>query len=85
MTLSTPPAVAFGEGNVRAFGFTSDEWKSLDAIVVNAAGCGAMLKEYGHILHASTELAAKFAAKVKDVSEFLVELGPVRPENPLIT
>jgi glycolate oxidase iron-sulfur subunit len=48
------------------------EW---DAIIVNAAGCGADLKEYGNLLHddpAYAERAKHFAQKVKDVSEFLV-------------
>lgn len=56
-----------------------------DAIIVNAAGCGAMLKDYGHLLHNSpqAEQAATFAAKAKDISEFLVELGPIKPEHPL--
>src|SRR5438105_1414863 len=50
----------------------------VDAIVVNAAGCGAMLKDYGHLFHntAHEERARNFVKKVKDVSEFLVELGP---------
>jgi glycolate oxidase iron-sulfur subunit len=55
----------------------------VDAIVVNAAGCGAMLKDYEHLLHGTpaTEQAKAFAAKVRDVSEFLVELGPIKPEH----
>jgi glycolate oxidase iron-sulfur subunit len=79
------PAVAFAEANLRAFGFTSEEWKSLDAVVVNAAGCGAMLKDYAHLTHHS-ELAAAgeaFAGKVQDVSEFLMKLGPIKPTYPL--
>jgi glycolate oxidase iron-sulfur subunit len=80
-----PPAIAFAENNLRAFGFTSDEWKSLDAIVVNAAGCGAMLKDYAHLTHHSPLAAAgeAFAHKVQDISEFLVRLGPVKPPHPL--
>jgi glycolate oxidase iron-sulfur subunit len=39
----------------------------IEAILVNAAGCGAMLKEYPHI----AEGTAAFSAKVKDVAEFL--------------
>ncbi|HEV3146967.1 MAG TPA: (Fe-S)-binding protein [Gemmataceae bacterium] len=76
------PAVKFAEKNLAAFGFTSAEWESLDAIVVNVAGCGAMLKDYSHLLHHS-EIGQKFAKKVKDVSEFLIELGTVKPEHPL--
>src|SRR5438094_642979 len=59
--------------NVAAFG-AGDE-----PIVVNSAGCGAMLKEYGHLLD---ESAARFAARVKDVTELLAARGP-RPGAPI--
>ncbi|HKT23018.1 MAG TPA: heterodisulfide reductase-related iron-sulfur binding cluster [Terriglobales bacterium] len=51
-----------------------------DAIVTNAAGCGSTLKEYGDLLREDEqhEQAQKFARKVKDVTEFLEELG-LRP------
>src|SRR5439155_699385 len=57
----------------------------VDAIIVNAAGCGAMLKDYGHLLResAAAQAGEKLAAKVRDISEFLMELGPVKPEHPL--
>jgi glycolate oxidase iron-sulfur subunit len=57
----------------------------IDAIIVNAAGCGAMLKDYGHLFHGLPEegKAAIFARKVKDISEFLMELGPIKPTHPL--
>lgn len=53
----------------------------VDAIVTNAAGCGATLKSYGHLLADDPAYAARAAAlvaKVKDVSEFLasIELNP---------
>lgn len=77
------PAIAFGEANCRAF--MPEGAPPLDAIIVNAAGCGAMLKDYAHLLHASpaADTGATFAAKVRDISEFLVELGPVKPTHPL--
>jgi glycolate oxidase iron-sulfur subunit len=54
----------------------------VDAIVVNAAGCGAMLKDYAHILPEDIhDDATRFVAKVKDISEFLVALGPIPPRN----
>jgi glycolate oxidase iron-sulfur subunit len=53
---------------------------SADYIVVNSAGCGALLKEYGHLL--GTAAAAALAAKVRDVSELLAQAGP-RPGGPL--
>jgi glycolate oxidase iron-sulfur subunit len=43
----------------------------LDLIVTNAAGCGSALKEYGHWL--AGEAAARFADKVRDISEVLVD------------
>ena len=50
----------------------------LDAIVINAAGCGSTLKEYGHLLHddpAWHARGAAFSAKVKDLSEVLAPLA----------
>jgi glycolate oxidase iron-sulfur subunit len=58
----------------------------VDYLVVNAAGCGSSLKEYGDLLRddpSYAERAAALAAKVRDVSELLVELGPVAPRHPL--
>ena len=48
-----------------------------DAIVINSAGCGSNLKEYGDLLRDDPVYAARaraFSAQVKDVSEFLVSL-----------
>jgi glycolate oxidase iron-sulfur subunit len=71
------PARRFAQANCTAF-----EAGAVDAVIVNAAGCGAMLKDYAHLLQ-ETPAALAFAAKVRDVSEFLAELGPVRPDHPL--
>ncbi len=49
-----------------------------DAILTNAAGCGSTLKEYTHLFAEDTPehaQAAQFAAKMRDVTEFLAELG----------
>jgi glycolate oxidase iron-sulfur subunit len=73
------PARDFAAANCEAFG---KELAGVDAIINNAGGCGPVLKEYGHLLP-DTPAAAAFAAKSRDVSEFLVELGPVKPEHPL--
>ena len=54
---------------------------SADYVVTNSAGCGALLKDYGHLLHGDDEAAA-FGAKVRDVSELLAAAGP-RPGAPL--
>jgi glycolate oxidase iron-sulfur subunit len=51
-----------------------------DYVVVNSAGCGALLKDYGHLL--GTDAAARLASKVRDVSELLADRGP-RPGGPL--
>ncbi|MCL4545769.1 MAG: heterodisulfide reductase-related iron-sulfur binding cluster [Chloroflexi bacterium] len=54
----------------------------LDAIIVNAAGCGAALKEYRHLFHGDPEWsrrAERFSAAVRDVSEFLDTLDLVPP------
>jgi glycolate oxidase iron-sulfur subunit len=55
----------FAAGLERAFA-------DVDALVVNAAGCGSALKESGPL-----------AARTRDLSEFLVELGPVAPRLPV--
>jgi glycolate oxidase iron-sulfur subunit len=55
--------------NIAAF-----EEAGVDAVIVNAAGCGAAMKEYGHLLRndsAWAERAEAFAAKVQDVTEFV--------------
>ena len=74
------PAQEFAQRNCRVF-----EPDQVDAIIVNAAGCGAMLKDYHHLLGSTPSAAAgaKFAGKVRDISEFLMELGPVKPQHPL--
>jgi glycolate oxidase iron-sulfur subunit len=78
---SAAPALDFARTNSAAFAADG-----LDAVIINVAGCGSMLKDYGHIVRELApqndslhESLARFAAKVRDVSEFLVELGPVPP------
>lgn len=73
----TTAAKAMARQNIDAF-LALD----LDAVVVNAAGCGAAMKEYGHLLADDpgyAEKAERFGRKVKDASEFLAALGPVAP------
>jgi glycolate oxidase iron-sulfur subunit len=58
----------------------------LDAIIINAAGCGSTLKEYGALLSDDARYAARaaaFTARVKDVSEFLASIELVPPTRPL--
>lgn len=61
--------------NIAAF-----ERSGADFIAVNAAGCGAMMKDYGHLLRDDplwAERAASLSARVRDVSELLAAAGPV--------
>jgi glycolate oxidase iron-sulfur subunit len=56
----------------------------VDAIVINAAGCGSHLKDYARLFRndpAWAERARAFSTKVKDVHEFLVALGPPRAKR----
>jgi len=65
---------------------TFSRYEPLDAVIVNAAGCGAMMKDYGHLLADEpgiADLAKRFAAKVKDFCEFLDEIGLPSPLKPL--
>lgn len=58
----------------------------VDAVIINAAGCGHTLKEYGHILEDDPqyrEKAQEFANKVKDVQEFLATAGLTAKLSPL--
>ena len=67
-------AKEFAKRNIEAFEKVERDSGELDAIIINAAGCGASLKEYGHWFHGDAQWqnrAESFAAKVKDVSEWL--------------
>ncbi len=75
------PALKLAQQNAEAFPLAD-----VDAVIINVAGCGSMLKDYGHM---ASELAGdrtvlveqldRFAHKVKDVTEFLAALGPIQP------
>ncbi len=75
-------AVAFAKKTIETF-----EAAGVERVVVNAAGCGSSMKEYGHLLAddpAWAERARRFSAQVKDVSELLADLGPARaPRAPM--
>jgi glycolate oxidase iron-sulfur subunit len=49
----------------------------VDTVVVNAAGCGSAMKEYPDLG------VDRLAGRVRDLSEWLVELGPVAPRQPV--
>ncbi|MHB8631646.1 MAG: (Fe-S)-binding protein [Candidatus Limnocylindria bacterium] len=59
---------------------------AVDAFVVNAAGCGANLKEYGWLLKDDdgwAERGERFSARVKDASEYLAAVGLAEPPGPV--
>jgi glycolate oxidase iron-sulfur subunit len=62
------------------------EAKGSDVIVVNAAGCGSNLKDYGRLFANDSQWAARaaaFSARVRDVMEFLADLPPAAPRHPV--
>ena len=74
-------AQAFARRTIDAF-----EAAGVATVVANAAGCGSSMKEYGHLLADDpryAERAAAFSENVRDVSEFLAELGPRAARQPL--
>ncbi len=69
-------AKGFAKQNIEVFETWEREHGPLDAVVINAAGCGSALKEYPDWFHGDAqweERAKKFAAKIRDVSEFLAQ------------
>src|SRR2546423_1012142 len=78
-----PRPRAFQDAEVEVHGVPVRE---LDAIVVNVAGCGSTLKQYGELLADDPEYAeraAEFAARVRDVSEVLAGLEPRAERHPV--
>jgi glycolate oxidase iron-sulfur subunit len=74
-------AASFAAGLIETF-----EQAGVDAIVVNSAGCGSALKEYGDLLADDPALADRaraLSASIADLSEFLVSIGPVATRHPL--
>ena len=62
------------------------EAADVDVVIINAAGCGHTLKEYGHLLQDDPEYrdrAQAFSERVKDVQEFLAAVGLTAPLHPL--
>lgn len=77
----TEEAKRFARGLIARF-----EHQQVDAIIINAAGCGSTLKEYGDLLYddpAWRERAQAFAEKVRDVNEYLATLEPQAPRRPI--
>ena len=65
---------------------TIEAFESFDHVVVNAAGCGSAMKDYGHLFRDDPEWsgrAAAFAAKVCDATELLANHEPRAVRSPL--
>jgi glycolate oxidase iron-sulfur subunit len=61
-------------------------FEGCETVVVNAAGCGSAMKDYGHLFRDEPEWAdraAAFSAKVRDVHELLAELEPQAQRHPI--
>jgi len=80
-------AGAFARRTIATF-----EQAGVDAVVVNSAGCGSAMKEYERLLRSVdggwadggwAERAAEMTGMVRDLAEFLAELGPAAPRHPL--
>src|SRR5580704_5219814 len=75
-------AMTFARRTIATF-----EQAGVDAVVVNSAGCGSAMKEYERLLRAAdggwAERAAEMSGKVRDLAEFLAELGPTAPRHPV--
>jgi glycolate oxidase iron-sulfur subunit len=74
------PALGLAKANIDAWEREIDAGV-LDAIVVNASGCGTTVKDYGFMLredHAYAEKAARISALARDVSEIAAQLGVIR-------
>ena len=71
------PAIKSAKANIAAW-WREVEGEGLDAIVVNASGCGTMVKDYGFLLRndpAWADKAARVAALARDITEVVAELG----------
>jgi glycolate oxidase iron-sulfur subunit len=72
--------------NLARANFSAFHAGDFDAIITNAAGCGSTLKEYTHLFTAddpSHGPAAKFSGKMRDISEFLADVGITAPLRPV--
>lgn len=78
------PALAAARANIAAWDRTRHDG-GLDAVIINASGCGTTVKDYGFMLREDSdwaEKAAEISAMTKDISEFMVELGLREPTRP---
>lgn len=74
-------AIALAKKMIAAF-----EAAEVDTVVINSAGCGSTMKEYGDMFRDDPDWHARataFSAKCKDISEVLCDLEPRAPRHPL--
>jgi glycolate oxidase iron-sulfur subunit len=74
-------ALAFAKPNIDAWTRLMDKGDRIDAVLINASGCGTTVKDYGHMLARDPqygERATRFACMARDVTEFLAsyDMGP---------
>ncbi len=67
---------------------TIDTFEAADVeyVILNSAGCGSTMKEYDYLLRDDPEYAERareFVKKVRDVNEFIQEMGPIATRHPL--
>ncbi|HEY7119290.1 MAG TPA: heterodisulfide reductase-related iron-sulfur binding cluster, partial [Tepidisphaeraceae bacterium] len=78
------PAAEFAKRNIDAV--LPKDGPGVDRIATTIAGCGAMLRDYDHLLRDDPEYAGRakeFASRLRDVSEVLMELGLPEMKHPV--
>src|SRR5690606_15475805 len=76
------PSYRYARANIAAW-MREIEGEGLDAIVINASGCGTQVKDYGFMFRedaAWADRAARIAGLARDVTEVMTELGLSEPE-----
>ncbi len=74
-------ALAYARRTIDTF-----ERAQVDTVVINAAGCGSNMKDYGYLLREDSKYAERaraFSAKCRDISEVLAELEPRATRHPI--
>ena len=74
-------ALNYARRNIDAF-----ERAQVEVVVINAAGCGSNMKDYGYLLRDDPKYAKRakaFSARCRDISEFVAELEPRAPRHPI--
>ena len=83
------PAMKLARANIEAWGREMDG-EGLDAVVINASGCGTTVKDYGHMFREAeaplADLAKRVSSVAMDISEVLTRFGyaPTRPAPDLV-